>query len=568
MTCLHRSLFDRRLLVAAGLWLTSTPIVVGQDTGAPLEALPAETAAGFEETFATLDFEIAEVGRLDARLASSDGVFRDVLATRRDNVWTEMFSDTIGVARAVADRRDAGFDVSEFTADAVGRLGALPAEAYEAIARARMRVIFPATDLPPNEFVIQDQALFQAIRDLDAIFRALIAYIEVAARFEIDTTAELSYLEIALADSAANRSTFLEKAITDVRILQAATSTLSDDTELAARLSAANTRVRQAATTLQQTIELMSALDLETRQYRQQVLTVTGEITADVLDVGIVSGLLAEWSQAAYDFVATQGPRFLFRTFLILLILFVFYHGAKLARTGAQRAVNAPGNRMSFLLRSMIVSTTRNVVLLIGVLFALSQIGISLGPLLAGLGIAGIVVGFALQDSLSNFASGVMILAYRPFDVGDVVDAAGVRGRVNNMSLVNTTFMTLDNQTIVVPNNLIWQSVITNLTAQTTRRIDLEFGISYGDDIEKAEQVLRDVVTSHEAVLDEPEPIIRVNELADSSVNFIVRPWVKTEDYWETYWDLIKAVKLRFDREGITIPFPQREVHVAGKLPT
>jgi len=151
---------------------------------------------------------------------------------------------------------------------------------------------------------------------------------------------------------------------------------------------------------------------------------------------------------------------------------------------------------------------------------------------------------------------------YRPFDVGDLVEAGGVKGRVNHMSLVNTTFLTLDNQRLVVPNNLIWQTVITNVTAQTTRRIDLMFGIAYGDDIDKAEKVLREIVMEHEAVLDDPEPNIKLHELGESSVNFIVRPWVKTDDYWDTYWEITRAVKLRFDEEGISIPFPQRDVHV------
>ena len=155
-----------------------------------------------------------------------------------------------------------------------------------------------------------------------------------------------------------------------------------------------------------------------------------------------------------------------------------------------------------------------------------------------------------------------MILLYKPFDVGDVVDAGGVSGKVSHMSLVNTTFMTFDNQKLVVPNNKIWGAVITNLTAQRTRRVDLVFGISYDDDIEKAEKVLHEIVRANDAVLDEPEPMIRLHELGDSSVNFIVRPWVKTEDYWDTHWDLTKAVKLRFDKEGISIPFPQRDVHV------
>ena len=188
--------------------------------------------------------------------------------------------------------------------------------------------------------------------------------------------------------------------------------------------------------------------------------------------------------------------------------------------------------------------------------------GISVGPLLAGLGVAGFVIGFALQDTLANFASGLMILLYRPFDVGDIVETGGVFGKVKEMSLVNTTVLTFDNQTLVVPNSKIWGDVIKNVTAQDIRRVDLVFGIGYADDIPKAEGILEEVVRGHEKVLQDPQPVVKLHELGDSSVNFIVRPWVKRDDYWDVYWDVTRQVKLRFDAEGVTIPFPQRDVHL------
>jgi small conductance mechanosensitive channel len=215
----------------------------------------------------------------------------------------------------------------------------------------------------------------------------------------------------------------------------------------------------------------------------------------------------------------------------------------------------------------MILSTTRSVIIMLGLLIALSQLGISLGPLLAGLGIAGFVIGFALQDSLSNFASGIMILIYKPFDVGDLVEIGGAFGTVSHMSLVNTTVLTIDNQTLVVPNNSIWKNVIKNVTAQETRRIDMTFGIGYSDDIPKAEHILKEIIETHESVLEDPEPMVRLHELGDSSVNFVVRPWVKTDDYWPVYWDITRAVKLAFDAQGVTIPFPQRDVHVFNESP-
>ena len=156
----------------------------------------------------------------------------------------------------------------------------------------------------------------------------------------------------------------------------------------------------------------------------------------------------------------------------------------------------------------------------------------------------------------------MMILLYRPYDDGDVVEVGGVFGKVSKMSLVNTTILTFDNQTLVMPNSKIWGDVIKNVTAQDKRRVDMIFGIGYDDDIPKAEKVLTEIVTGHSKVLHDPAPVVRLNALNESSVDFIVRPWTGKDDYWDVYWDITRAVKLRFDEEGISIPFPQRDVHV------
>ena len=555
---------------ASVLWWPAASLLAQEpeEPASTLLQLSAKDEVAFEVMVAEIELQQQDLVAIDERLATMEGPRADILAARRDKVWTSMFDNTIEFALAVADQQDKGVDVTEFMDELTQDFSILPAEAYEATERIRTRVTFPTSDLPPSEFVVKDQQLFQGIEELDAINKALIAYTQIAERFDLDNSTEVEYLNEVLADSAANRSIFLETAINDVKMLRSAVATLPDDTDLAAWLAAAQTRVSMSAASLQDAIDLMILMGLETRQYRQQVLTVTGEITTDILDVGIAANLVSEWSGALWDLTASEGPRLIFRLFLVAVILLVFHQLAKLVQKGVERAMNSSRNRMSYLLRRMVSSSIRNLVMIFGVLIGISQLGISLAPLLAGLGIAGFIVGFALQDSLSNFASGVMILMYRPFDVGDVVDAAGVRGRVNHMSLVNTTFMTLDNQRLIVPNNMIWQSVITNVTAQRTRRVDLLFGISYSDDIEKAESVLMDILEKHESVLDDPEPVVRVHELGESSVNFAVRPWVKTSDYWETFWDLTREVKLRFDKEGISIPFPQRDVHVKEKTLT
>jgi small conductance mechanosensitive channel len=160
-----------------------------------------------------------------------------------------------------------------------------------------------------------------------------------------------------------------------------------------------------------------------------------------------------------------------------------------------------------------------------------------------------------------------MILAYRPFDVGDFVEAAGVTGKVKDMNIVSTRILTVDHQTLIVPNSKIWGDVIRNVTAQSERRIDMVFGISYEDEIPKAERILGEILTSHDKVLNDPEPVVRLHTLNDSSVDFVVRPWVRTEDYWDVYWDVTREVKMRFDREGISIPYPQRDVHFINSGP-
>jgi len=230
----------------------------------------------------------------------------------------------------------------------------------------------------------------------------------------------------------------------------------------------------------------------------------------------------------------------------------------------------------SRLLEDFLVKAARWLVLAIGLIMALAALEVSVGPLLAVVGAAGFVIAFALQDSLSNFASGMMILFFKPFDVGDVVDAGGVSGTVASMNIASTTIKTFDNKTMVVPNNRIWSDVITNATGVSERRVDMEFGIGYDDDIDRAQAILEEIIGSHPLVLKEPEPTIKLSALGESSVNFIARPWAKTGDYWQVFWDVTKAVKQRFDAEGIGIPFPQRDVHlylegpagaaVAGKL--
>ncbi|WP_426417666.1 mechanosensitive ion channel family protein [Aestuariirhabdus sp. LZHN29] len=218
--------------------------------------------------------------------------------------------------------------------------------------------------------------------------------------------------------------------------------------------------------------------------------------------------------------------------------------------------------RMDDTLVHFVLSILRVLFTLLVVVAALDQLGVDTTSLVALLGAAGLAVGLALKDSLQNFASGVMLVVFRPFVAGDFIEAGGVAGVVERISIFSTLIKTGDNREIIVPNGSIFAGTITNYSAKPTRRIDMVFGIGYDDDLLKAKEVLMRVVAADERVLKDPAPAVAVAELADSSVNFNVRPWVNTADYWPVRSDLIERIKLEFDREGISIPYPQTDVHL------
>ena len=196
------------------------------------------------------------------------------------------------------------------------------------------------------------------------------------------------------------------------------------------------------------------------------------------------------------------------------------------------------------------------------IIAALGKLGIQTTSFIALIGAAGLAIGLSLQGSLSNFASGVMIIAFRPFKVGDFIEAGGVSGVVEGIQIFSTQMRTGDNKAIIIPNSNITNSNITNYSAKETRRVDMVFGIGYDDDIKTAKDILMELMQNDGRILKDPEPFVAVSELADSSINFVVRPWVKSDDYWGVKFDYTEAVKLRFDNEGISIPYPQQDVHL------
>ena len=248
----------------------------------------------------------------------------------------------------------------------------------------------------------------------------------------------------------------------------------------------------------------------------------------------------------------------------IAIAIVIFFVGKWIARRVTNIIVKIMGKQKNVdkTLSNFLEDIVYCILMAVVILTALDQLGIDTTSFLAILGAAGLAIGLALKDSLSNFASGVMIIMFKPYKIGDVVTAGGVTGKVIDIHLFNTEFTTPDNQKILVPNGAITAASITNINAHDTRRIDLVVGIGYDDDIKKAKNILADIANENEKILKDPAVTIAVSELADSSVNFVVRPWVNTPDYWDVKFDLTETIKNRFDEEGISIPYPQTDVHL------
>ena len=274
---------------------------------------------------------------------------------------------------------------------------------------------------------------------------------------------------------------------------------------------------------------------------------------ANLPDLGFDWGQLLEMLQ-------TKGIDFGIN---VVIALAIFYFG-KMVISLVVRGIRKVMQRQEVdkTLETFVCNLVRMVLLVIVIIAAIGQLGIQTTSFIAIFGAAGLAVGLALQGSLSNFAAGVLIVLFRPYRVGDFIEAAGISGVVEQVQILTTILKTGDNKQIIVPNGQIMDSIITNYSANDKRRVDMVVGVSYDDDLDKVRSTIEELIAAEERVLEEPACTIAVSALADSSVNFVVRPWVKTADYWGVMFDLTEAIKKRFDKEGISFPFPQQDVHL------
>ena len=266
-----------------------------------------------------------------------------------------------------------------------------------------------------------------------------------------------------------------------------------------------------------------------------------------------------DWNQL-WEVVKTQGVDLGINVLIAVVIFYVGKLVVGLVVRGIRKVMHA--QEVDKTLETFVSNLVRMVLMVVVVIAAISRVGIETTSFIAIFGAAGLAVGLAMQGSLSNFAAGVLIVMFRPYRVGDFVEAAGIAGVVEQVQILTTVLKTGDNKQIIVPNGQIMESIITNYSANETRRVDLVVGVSYDDDLDMVRETIEQLVAAEDRILDEPACTIAVSALADSSVNFVVRPWVKTSDYWGVMFDLTEAIKKRFDKEGISFPFPQQDVHL------
>jgi small conductance mechanosensitive channel len=556
----------RRIVVGAGLLLVLL---------APLAAWSQQRSAAEDETASSeaitiamrvgaLEQEIRQLRELHAKIEEAPPVNRGPLTFRRDERSLRLMRQVDELATEVLQLEESDPLRERLETQLVGDFLALGQRIFwrtDQLAEQISERGAALNDLSGVDRVLAEAEIKTLQSTRDAFFAAMVRHVEIRLLLGLSTgeiLAPLSERLVLLAESLAGQLGVASAALEQLAVRLRVESNNADLKSAYLRAGESQAASRQR---LRDIADMMARLDLDVAQYRALLIQYSTGISLELIQPDVMAGLLSDGLARLRGFFATRAPDLLLNLLLFLAILALFSFLARLLRRGLEAALSRSPLNMSSLLKATLVSISGGVVLIFGLLMALSQLGISLAPMLAGLGIAGFIVGFALQDTLGNFAAGAMILIYRPYDVDDFIEVAGVAGEVKKMNLVSTTITTYDNQTLVIPNGKIWGDVIKNVTGQRVRRVDLEFGIGYGDDIEKAERILAEAAADHELVLKNPPANVRVHSLGDSSVNLILRPWVRTADYWTVYWDLTREVKLRFDREGVTIPFPQRDVH-------
>lgn len=502
-----------------------------------------------------------ELIRLKEQLNSVAGEAKDSLFLRVTQRAIRQLDDYSAITQNILRQQKAGLNTDDLIAELSGKMLPLGPKIRRSISRREREMDAAVKDEEPLSSRSL-QLLEERNRFSDIAYQALSRHSQNLELLQLNNRQTSEYLSSAIHARAESLAGQIQIASGQKSRAASAAAEIPDDVDLKVRHRASQRKINSLTSSLRVTIDLMSENGIDSTLYRQLLIRTTGELTTDILKPEILMGLISNWLDRVLEFIKKYSTEIIFKGLMFFGLLLGFFYLSRIIGKLVRKGLKKSNVRVSLLMEEMLVSMAARLVFFMGILIALGQMGVSLAPVLAGLGVAGFIIGFALQDTLGNFASGMMILIYRPFDVGDMIKTGSVKGNVRSMNLVSTTVLTIDHQTLVIPNNKIWGDVINNLTAQKLRRVDMLFGVGYAENTARVDAILNDILDQHPLVLDKPERLVKLHALGESSVDFIVRPWVKTDDYWDVYWDITRSVKDRFDEEGISIPFPQRDVHL------
>ncbi|MCK9994666.1 MAG: mechanosensitive ion channel family protein [Candidatus Krumholzibacteria bacterium] len=419
------------------------------------------------------------------------------------------------------------------------------------------------SDTPPEELGDLETSIGDARDRLDRLLPALMKVLDDGDLLGMDTKKDWGRFDRVLNNRAENLVGRLQIAVNAREALKKkiATSEKAGATEAEigpdrASLQYSETRVQGVAKSLETTVDLLKGRGFETAQYQQFIIKTTGEITDKVLDPKVFIGLAKDFLSDMGLWFKDNGPTILVKLLIILASVLVFRLTFRLGWWLMRLMGLIHLTKLMVQLGNSLISPIASF---IGLFFGLWLVGADPTTLLAGAGVAGVVIGFALQDSLANLAAGFFILATRPFDVDDTIRTGTVIGTVKAMWIANTTVVTFDGRRLLIPNRMIWADIIENRSVEPLRRVDFTVRVGFDEDIDRVITVLHDLIKGEERLLDQPEAAVFVSEWADSWVEIAVRPWARNENWWPLLTDLPRQVVLRFAEEGIKIPYPRLE---------
>ncbi len=512
------------VLVAALCLFLSAPLRA-QTTPAPdggATAVTAEGSAGSIEKVEVLREAKSELARLESEFRNAQGDNKDILAEQVGDGRGELLAS---LAKLMEDDEPKPPELTAVATEIIEAEWQRTKRTLTTAQRRLRRLLATRSRKRGADLIELDDEVHEANVEIDELLSAISENAKRRESLGKVPSPELEHLKESVPKRAEQVAASIRASQSAIKKLSArrASSDAVRETKQD-EIGAIERRLESSVESLTKAVALLKKYEIESTDFQQLLIESTGDITTDILDSDVAVGLGRKYLSRAKNWVMTSGPTLLFKLVLFLLILFAAKLLSRLVRR-VSFSLLGRSDRTSQLFRSLVSAMAARLTVLVGLLIGLWQFGFSPTSILAGLGLVGLVIGLALQSTLSSFAAGTLILLYRPYDIGDLIESNGHLGTVLEMTLMTTSLLTVDNQRVVLPNNKVWGEVIKSVNAEPQRRVDMVFGISYADDVDRAKELIEEILSDDDRVLAEPESIVRMHELNSSSVDFAVRPW-------------------------------------------